>query len=246
MIPSERELLLRRYIGGEMTSAEEEEFFIQVALDRELRNELKDHRTIESAIRKDRSAQPSQHTSLRGRTAAMLLSYPAAEPAIAPVEKAPGLLARMIETLRAGSGASGKWLTLAIATTGLVIGSLLFLMMIRPDATRPTGTGEEHPTLRSTDDNRQETDPTNTPAPPSSEATAPRSEQPSGRERTGGVKQQLRVLDSDRHLSTAQSTEARRSRRAIEPQPVEEGSTRKPRKDTLDIGVDVKIGPIGK
>lgn len=76
MTRSEREQLIERYLSGEMSSAEEGEFFIQVALDSELRLDLKAHRTIDSAISKERETVPAEHTALRGRMASMLAATP--------------------------------------------------------------------------------------------------------------------------------------------------------------------------
>lgn len=73
---SERERLIERYLNGEMTSHNEEEFFIQVALNEEMRQELKAHRTIESSIRKEREAERPEHTALRQRVAAFVVANP--------------------------------------------------------------------------------------------------------------------------------------------------------------------------
>ncbi|MEO5929975.1 MAG: hypothetical protein ABIR47_08585, partial [Candidatus Kapaibacterium sp.] len=72
MTRSERELFIQRYLSGEMTSSEEGDFFLQVALDKELRHDLQAQKTVESAFRKDREAVASEHTGLRLKMAAML------------------------------------------------------------------------------------------------------------------------------------------------------------------------------
>ncbi len=88
MTRSEREQIIQRYLSGEMSSAEEGDFFVQVALDRELRHDLQAQQMIESAFRKDREAERSGHTALRTRVAAMLVaSVPPQQPA---PEHAPG------------------------------------------------------------------------------------------------------------------------------------------------------------
>lgn len=69
---AEREILIERYMSAEMSSAEESDFFIQVALDRELRQELKAQRVIESSLRKDLESEPTEHTGMRARVASML------------------------------------------------------------------------------------------------------------------------------------------------------------------------------
>jgi|GEM_PF-4288967 len=88
MTRSEREQIIQRYLSKEMSSAEEGDFFVQVALDRELRHDLQAQQMIDSAFRKDREAERSGHTALRTRVAAMLA---ASVPPQQPVpEHAPG------------------------------------------------------------------------------------------------------------------------------------------------------------
>ncbi len=53
---SERERLLRRYMEGKMSVAEEENFLIEVALRKEVRLELAAQQTIDRALAKDRQA----------------------------------------------------------------------------------------------------------------------------------------------------------------------------------------------
>src|SRR5437016_383368 len=72
MTRSEREVLIGRFMHGQLDSSQEQDFFIQVAVDKELRQELKAHRTVDSALRKDRDAERISHTSLRARVAAMV------------------------------------------------------------------------------------------------------------------------------------------------------------------------------
>ena len=72
----EREELLRRYLEGEMNLQQEHDFFIQVALDKELRHELKAHQTIESALRKDRVVDNASYSTIQTGVTAMLASLP--------------------------------------------------------------------------------------------------------------------------------------------------------------------------
>ena len=85
MTRSEREHIIQRYLSGEMSSAEEGDFFIQVALDRELRHDLQAQQTIESAFRKEREAERVGHTALRTRVASMLAAGPPPAPSSEPV-----------------------------------------------------------------------------------------------------------------------------------------------------------------
>ncbi len=77
MARNDYEALLERYVNGTLSAAEEEEFFIHVALNRELRNDLKAQRILQDAMQKDRNAEPVQHTALRSRVAETLAASPA-------------------------------------------------------------------------------------------------------------------------------------------------------------------------
>jgi hypothetical protein len=82
----EREELIRRYMENAMTSVEEENFFIQVALDRNLRVELKAQQLIESTILKDRTLDASEFSLLESRIEATLIgSNPLAAVAVSGI-----------------------------------------------------------------------------------------------------------------------------------------------------------------
>lgn len=108
----ERDDLLQRYLAGWMSGPEEEEFFIKVALDRELRGELQAHRAIDSAIRKEVSGQPGRHSAARQKSMAMLAAMPA--PARKPSAPSP-------------RGGSVWW-----GVAGLAIVLALSVLFIRP------------------------------------------------------------------------------------------------------------------
>jgi hypothetical protein len=80
MTRAEQERMVERYLGGEMNSADEEEFFIQVAIDSDLRQTLKAYRIVESAIRKHRDTAASRHSETRDRLISMLGTQPGKEP----------------------------------------------------------------------------------------------------------------------------------------------------------------------
>lgn len=67
MTRGEQERLVERYLDGGMSSVEEEEFFIQVAVDNDLRRTLKAHRIVDSAIRKHRESGHQHHDIVRSR-----------------------------------------------------------------------------------------------------------------------------------------------------------------------------------
>ena len=69
---TEREQLIERYLEGSLTPAEEQEFFIEVATDREMQYDLKASQVVESAIRKDRELAPNSWSGTRTELTAML------------------------------------------------------------------------------------------------------------------------------------------------------------------------------
>lgn len=99
----ERERALERYMSGEMNAAEESDFFIQVALEKELRQELKAQRVIETALRKDLESEPTEHTAMRARVASMLVETPATARPMAA-------MAPPVAAMRSSKPARRKWL----------------------------------------------------------------------------------------------------------------------------------------
>ncbi len=160
MTRSERERQIERYISGEMNPAEEQDFFIQAALEKELRLELKALVTVDSAIRKDREAEPAEHTALRSRVAAMLAAAPPAQnPAASTVPRpaAPGAGAPSGGAPAATLPAAGalqkilpiQWISLAAATIALT--AVLFLMLDRPATPAPeSGRGQRNEQFQGT------------------------------------------------------------------------------------------------
>ncbi|MCB0711564.1 MAG: hypothetical protein KDD67_04450 [Ignavibacteriae bacterium] len=69
---TEREQLIERYLEGSLTPVEEQEFFIEVATDREMQYDLKASQVVESAIRKDRELAPNSWSGTRAELTAML------------------------------------------------------------------------------------------------------------------------------------------------------------------------------
>lgn len=91
MIRADRDRLIERYMNGQMTQGEEEAFFINAAVNPELRQELKAHRLVETAVRKDRDGLATGHAALRNRVAATLTSATPA-PVVEPVAPQAGML----------------------------------------------------------------------------------------------------------------------------------------------------------
>lgn len=76
----ECERLVERYLEGSMDFAAEQDFFIQVALDDELRRTLKAYRVVEETIRKEREAGEVNHGAARRLVAASLITAPQSQP----------------------------------------------------------------------------------------------------------------------------------------------------------------------
>jgi hypothetical protein len=142
MTRSEREQQILRYLRGDMTSVEEQNFFIQVALDRELRDELMAQRAIEGSIRGFRDVERTQqHTVLRSRTAALLAGYPASQvgATVAGGAMQPSTIAGQ------GSGLSTRWVLAAMLAVGLSV--VLFFAL--PNQEKP-GHSTGNPTVQQT------------------------------------------------------------------------------------------------
>lgn len=137
----EREQMISRYLGGELSTAEEQDFFIRVAVDKELRQDLRAQRTIDSALRKDRDAESTGHTAVRMRVAAMLAATPGAGSST-PAEPLPRASAGAADGLAGSSAASGivatKWLV-TVAVGALVAAAVLVL----PDALDDSVTSQD-------------------------------------------------------------------------------------------------------
>jgi hypothetical protein len=67
MSAREIDRLVLRYLDGAMSPAEEEEFFVRMALDGELRHSYQAQRIVESALRKQRESAPRAELSDRDR-----------------------------------------------------------------------------------------------------------------------------------------------------------------------------------
>lgn len=112
MMRAEREELLRRYLEGEMTLEQEHDFIIQVALDKELRHELKAQQTIDRAFRKDRAVDPSAYAPLQASVAGMIA---ASTPEKAPAASGGAIAGRSL-------GGTQRWLLGSLAGVGLLAG----------------------------------------------------------------------------------------------------------------------------
>jgi hypothetical protein len=245
MTRSEREQQILRYLRGDMTSTEEESFFIQVALDRELRDELKAQRAIEGSIRGFRDVERTQqHTRLRARTAAMLAGYPASQvgATVASGAAAPANISGQ------GTGMPVRWIVTAMVTVGLTV-ALFFAL---PGQDQPVTPAVAQPAPQSMPGTTSEwhSSPAQTPVDlprsrqhgvtgmeqPAATVTA---DQPAARERSTRVVSPRPNRSQPPHLSQASGSVEDRSlpqrRDNPEPRRSQKG------KDSLKVGVDVQI-----
>ena len=72
MTQYEREELVERYLSGEMTSAQEGEFFLVAAVDEELQRTLKAYRIMDRAMMNDRDVAVTENSQYRNRVMGML------------------------------------------------------------------------------------------------------------------------------------------------------------------------------
>ncbi len=121
MTRTEREQLIERYLGGRLTPAEEQEFFIEVATDREMQYDLKASRVVESAIRKDREKAPDSWSGVRGDLAAML----AAQKGVPANSESEPLPTTRFPIFRGGSG----WIVTAAVLFAVAFTSLLISLI---------------------------------------------------------------------------------------------------------------------
>lgn len=117
----EQERLVGSYLRGEMTAGQEQEFFIQVALDSDLRQTLKAFRVVETALQKHRDAIVPNHAESYNRLMVMLSA--SAPEQVTLAGSAAGAL------LRQGAAVLGSrifsWTTAVIATGALTIGAFV-------------------------------------------------------------------------------------------------------------------------
>jgi|GEM_PF-2529363 len=119
MTRTEQERLVERYLNSEMSSADEQEFFIQVAVDSNLRQTLKAYRIVESALRKHRDAASSQHAEGRARVIAALQAASvvhAGSSGVTPAGAAPMISRSSNRTWL--SSAMFKWIFMVVLAIG--------------------------------------------------------------------------------------------------------------------------------
>ncbi len=137
MTRQQREQLIERYLSGGMNGAAEEEFFLEVAVNRELRQELRAYRLVEQALANESGAITSTHTALRAHVQ-QLAMLSGSEATVGSEAAQSGSASG---SSAGGGGVSGgggtffsggllsikSMLALVIAVTGVFVVGLLFL-----------------------------------------------------------------------------------------------------------------------
>lgn len=256
MTRAEREMMIGRYMGGGMSTAEEQEFFIQVAVDPELRLELKAHRTVESAIRKDRDAEPAGHTALRGRIASTLAAYPPTPSGIG--EKAPTVTPPASAIVQTGGMALGKWLGAAFVVVATAVGgTLLFPLFDDASDSVPSARGSVQVVTGESDSTRPLPAPDNAaiPAPSGTPRSATSSETSVSRHesapiRNSGARPVDRLSDrqSDRESARpgideqqSRAADVRSSRRRSSLPDIDGAAAKRSSGDSVQIGITVVV-----
>jgi hypothetical protein len=153
MKQAECEQLVDRYMSGDMSVSEEQDFFIQVAVNDELRQTLKAYRVVDTALRKDRSVpRPAGNDRSRANVMAMLAATApiagagAAGSGVAADAIAHGATSASIHAGAAGSAGlistgMAKIGAVLIAVTGLTVGTFVVGPIISDRvATTPSAT----------------------------------------------------------------------------------------------------------
>lgn len=121
----EREKLVEQYLNGGLNGSQEQDFFIKVAVDNELRRTLRAYMIVDTAFRADRDAVASERPAVRARIMSALEASSVSQPVTTG-------------TLSQGSGVAGsavsisKWslpiwknTIIAVVATAITAGSYL-------------------------------------------------------------------------------------------------------------------------
>jgi hypothetical protein len=126
MSPKEIERLVVRCLDGSMSAAEEEEFFVRVALDEELRKSYQAQRIVESALGKARRAAPRQSHAARERIIALAEGASSVAARTATTEVSSSGAARVAAATR--GGVASRWgRDLLVAMSTIAVGGALWL-----------------------------------------------------------------------------------------------------------------------
>jgi hypothetical protein len=132
MTQYEREELVERYLSGEMTSAQEGEFFLVAAVDEELQRTLKAYRIMDRAMLNDRDTAVMENSDYRSRVMGML-----AASHVAGTGSVTGSDAPRATTPAEEAPAGGFWRGFGASILGasLVAGMIVAISTVSDDAT---------------------------------------------------------------------------------------------------------------
>ncbi len=143
----DREQLVERYLNGELTGSQEQDFFIKVAVDNEMRRTLRAMMIVDSAFRLDREVVSTDRPAVRARVMASL-----AASSLDPAPAGSGSRSPGATTTGAGSWNSRLWKgAIAVtASSALVVVSYLvgtgYLGSDTPEGgNTPAAVSAEHP-----------------------------------------------------------------------------------------------------
>lgn len=258
MTRSEREQLIRAHLEGTMSSGQEHDFFINVALDAELRSELKAHRTIESALRKDREVDPGEIALLQQSVMASLAAAgrdrkpsPAAD--FGEMPERPGIDdAPMAPQPTAATARWSRSLLLAVALLCLGILTAILIIPSREQGLSKNGTptssaGGSTPAPNSAVP--AATDGGHLPMPGSDpprkiSLPSPASAERAGTERRSASGIAERITDSSRRQSrtSPRTADSARHEQTLRSDTIQSEKASRRKNDSLGIGIDLRIG----
>jgi len=146
MNQNEREVLVDRYLSGQLSSAEESDFFLKVAVDPELQRTLKAFKIVDRVVERDRESVP-----VHGRYRDHVMSLIAATHVVAGGGAVASGIAQAQVGASVGSASAGvsggaiaagafglKGILAAIVGVG-VVGSTLMIVLPSHDPVHPAG-----------------------------------------------------------------------------------------------------------
>ncbi len=117
MMQHNREELVERYLAGQMTAAEESEFFLNVAVDDELQRTLRSYRIVENSIQSDSVAAVRDRSPYRDKVMTLLAATPA-----------------VVGATAAAAGAASSGATATSAAAGMAAWKVVLLGVIGASA----------------------------------------------------------------------------------------------------------------
>ncbi|MBS1910502.1 MAG: hypothetical protein JST22_00825 [Bacteroidetes bacterium] len=124
----QQEQLVERYLCGKLSHTEEEEFFIQVALNHDLRTTLKAQQIVDSAIRKHREAAAVTHGGARSRLIGLLSAAPEAADKTSPGRAPEG-----------GRRIRGAWAFALVALLFTTVGAFVIAPLLQSSSNQAPG-----------------------------------------------------------------------------------------------------------